>query len=288
MACSSDLPLPVPRAGAYSASKAGLLAATDALRLELAPFNVRVAYAACGQIRSALADNSLAAGSVQRYEQAAALYAPFAPAIRCAAGWRDGIRACAAPWVPASLRSSHALALLTLPPCTPQHARARAGMSQARGVMPAEAVADQIAAVVNAAALGRPAWGGAWGARCCRLLDGCRAAAARLLAGVWPAPAARVAPAPAEQAQQAAAAAAVAAEEEEEQQGAARREEAGIRRRAPRPPPTWFLAGGGALKFWVLGVLQKLAPFGGWPANWLIARQFGVHRALRAPQQQQA
>lgn len=40
-----------PFGAAYGASKAALLALTDALRLELLPFGVAVSYAMCGQIR---------------------------------------------------------------------------------------------------------------------------------------------------------------------------------------------------------------------------------------------
>jgi short-subunit dehydrogenase len=40
-----------PFAGAYSASKAALLALSDSLRLELAPFGVQLSYVTAGSIK---------------------------------------------------------------------------------------------------------------------------------------------------------------------------------------------------------------------------------------------
>ena len=48
-----------PYAGAYCASKAAVTAVCDALRMELAPFNVRVVEVVAGSIRSSFSDSAL-------------------------------------------------------------------------------------------------------------------------------------------------------------------------------------------------------------------------------------
>lgn len=157
--------------------------------------------------------------------------------------------------------------------------------------MTAEAVADEVAAVINVAVLGHPTCAyccrGA-AARCSQLLEGCRAArvalGARLYAAVHgglsyicPGIAARVAPAPPAAEQHGATAAAVAAPKQEASTGSG----STPRVWTPRPPPAWFFAGGAARRFFLLGVVQKLSP-SGWPVNALVARRFGLDRPLLA------
>lgn len=196
-----------PFAGAYSASKAALLGLTDSLRLELQPFGVQVSYVTAGSIKSALADNSLGAIDLQRYRRPGSLYGPLAEKIE-----------------------------------------ARARMSQTDpNVQPAELVADQVAAVINASVLGRiaPAGGvlGIFGRIYQALFSAlCPAAGLRVAAG------------------DAAAAAPVW---------------------QPRPPPNWFLAGGAARYYFLLGLAQKLLP-GGWPTNPAMAKRFGLNQLLGA------
>jgi short-subunit dehydrogenase len=103
--------LSTPWAGAYSASKAALLALTDTLRLELAPFGVGVTYVTAGSIASAFGDNAAAGSSTERYS--AGTGSRYAP-------WQESVRQ-------------------------------RAQMSQAPGAMPADAVAAQVDAVINKA-----------------------------------------------------------------------------------------------------------------------------------------
>jgi short-subunit dehydrogenase len=52
---------PTPFAGAYCASKAAVHAMSEAMRVELAPFGIRVMTVQPGKIRSSIADNSRAA-----------------------------------------------------------------------------------------------------------------------------------------------------------------------------------------------------------------------------------
>lgn len=114
--------------------------------------------------------------------------------------------------------------------------------------MPAEAVAEEVAAVINASLLGRaaPSWG---------LLSALARACSSLYASLTAAAGARVAP------------------EGAAQQGAAVWQ--------PRPPPNWLLAGGAALKYFLIGLAQKLLP-GGWPVNAAMAKRFGLDRLLPA------
>lgn len=114
-------------------------------------------------------------------------------------------------------------------------------------VQPAELVADQVAAVINASVLGRiaPAGGvlGIFGRIYQALFSAlCPAAGLRVAAG------------------DAAAAAPVW---------------------QPRPPPNWFLAGGAARYYFLLGLAQKLLP-GGWPTNPAMAKRFGLNQLLGA------
>jgi NAD(P)-dependent dehydrogenase (short-subunit alcohol dehydrogenase family) len=71
--------LPTPFAGAYCASKAALHALTDALRLELAPFGIRVVSLQPGGVASRFGE---AAGAALGGDDAASLYAPMRDAIR--------------------------------------------------------------------------------------------------------------------------------------------------------------------------------------------------------------
>ncbi len=64
-----------PFAGAYSSSKAAVINLSDVLRVELAPFGVRVLTVCPGAIRSAFGRNT--AARVERYK----LYAAFQDAI---------------------------------------------------------------------------------------------------------------------------------------------------------------------------------------------------------------
>lgn len=66
-----------PFAGAYSSSKAAVINASDVLRLELAPFGVRVVTVCPGAIRSRFGANT--AGSLDA--AALRLYAPFRAAV---------------------------------------------------------------------------------------------------------------------------------------------------------------------------------------------------------------
>ena len=78
--------VPTPFAGAYSASKAAVVALSDTLRLELAPFGVRVVVVAPGAIRSQIGANNLS-----RFDGAALrLYAPFRSAIEARATASQG------------------------------------------------------------------------------------------------------------------------------------------------------------------------------------------------------
>ncbi|PNH12891.1 NADPH-dependent 1-acyldihydroxyacetone phosphate reductase [Tetrabaena socialis] len=61
----------------YSSSKAAVHSLTDALRLELRPFNVKVVLLAPGAVQSNIGANNL-----QRFDAAFNLYAPFADVIR--------------------------------------------------------------------------------------------------------------------------------------------------------------------------------------------------------------
>jgi 1-acylglycerone phosphate reductase len=199
-----------PFAGAYSASKAALLGLTDSLRLELQPFGVQVSYVTAGSIKSALADNSLGAIDLQRYRRPGSLYGPLANTIE-----------------------------------------ARARMSQTDpNVQPAEDVADQVAAVINASALGRSAPGSV-------VLGAFSRAYQALFQALCLAAGRRVAPAA----------------------GADSSSAAPVWQ--PRPPPNWFLAGGAARYYFLLGVAQKLLP-GGWPTNPAMAKRFGLDQPLAA------
>jgi short-subunit dehydrogenase len=71
-----------PFGGAYSASKAALLALSDSLRVELEPFGVRLTYVTAGAIKTAFADNILGGTQVARYERPDSLYRPLADQIR--------------------------------------------------------------------------------------------------------------------------------------------------------------------------------------------------------------
>lgn len=136
-----------------------------------------------------------------------------------------------------------------LPLTLPSH-RARARMSQTDpNVQPAEVVADQVAAVINASALGRTAPAGGVLGIFGRVYQA-------LFNALCPAAGRRVAPA----AGGAAAAAPVW---------------------QPRPPPNWFLAGGAARYYFLLGLAQKLLP-GGWPTNPAMAKRFGLDQLLGA------
>lgn len=120
--------------------------------------------------------------------------------------------------------------------------------------MAAEQVADQLAAVINASALGRSAPCSTVGG----IMQAVAAGAARVYSALYrslcPAAGRRVAAV--EGAQQAV--------------------------WQPRAPPNWFFAGGSARTFVLLGVAQKLLP-AGWPANSILAKKFGVAAPLPAP-----
>ncbi|KAG2430445.1 hypothetical protein HXX76_009968 [Chlamydomonas incerta] len=66
-----------PWGAIYSSSKAAVHSLTDALRLELKPFGVKVVLLAPGAVRSNIGENNL-----KRFEDRFSLYAPFAEAIR--------------------------------------------------------------------------------------------------------------------------------------------------------------------------------------------------------------
>ncbi len=124
-------------------------------------------------------------------------------------------------------------------------------------VQPAEVVADQVAAVINASALGRSAASGG-------LLGALSRAYQAVFQALCPAAGRPVAPAEGASGSTAAAAASV---------------EAPVWQ--PRPPPNWFLAGGAARYYFLLGVAQKLLP-GGWPTNPAMAKRFGLDQLLSA------
>lgn len=128
--------------------------------------------------------------------------------------------------------------------------------------MPAEGVAEQVVAVINRSVLPpAPCCTGQLAARCCAVGGRLYGALYRALC---PAAARRVAPG-------------------SSGGGAAGGEGAPAAAPVwqPRPPPNWFLAGGAARAYFLLGVLQKLAP-GGWPANALFAKRFGCDRSIEA------
>lgn len=66
-----------PFGGVYSSSKAAVVNLTDALRIELAPFGVKVMTVCPGAIRSNIGDNNLQRLDLTSYR----LYAPFRDAI---------------------------------------------------------------------------------------------------------------------------------------------------------------------------------------------------------------
>ncbi len=70
-----------PFAGPYSASKAALHRLNDALRMELAPFGIKVVLVQPGAIRSAMGDNALANTTVDGLGP----YAPIADRVRARA-----------------------------------------------------------------------------------------------------------------------------------------------------------------------------------------------------------
>ena len=75
--------LTTPFSGAYCATKAALHALSDALRMELAPFNIQVITVQPGAIQSKFGDNSLA-NVLQRISDES-LYAPLKEAIKARA-----------------------------------------------------------------------------------------------------------------------------------------------------------------------------------------------------------
>lgn len=117
-------------------------------------------------------------------------------------------------------------------------------------VQPAEVVAEQVAAVINASALGRPAPSSG-------VLGIARRAYQALYQALCPAAGRRVAPSA----------------------GAANGTAANVPVWQPRPPPNWFLAGGAARYYFLLGVAQKLLP-AGWPTNQAMAKRFGLDQLL--------
>ncbi|GFR40001.1 hypothetical protein Agub_g535, partial [Astrephomene gubernaculifera] len=66
-----------PWGAIYSSSKAAVHSMTDALRLEVAPYGIRVMLLAPGAVKSNIGDNNL-----KRYDEHFTLYGPFAAAIR--------------------------------------------------------------------------------------------------------------------------------------------------------------------------------------------------------------
>ncbi|KAG2484490.1 hypothetical protein HYH03_016721 [Edaphochlamys debaryana] len=66
-----------PWGAIYSSSKAAVHSLTDALRLELRPFGIKVMLLAPGAVQSAIGDNNL-----KRFDDRFTMYAPFADAIR--------------------------------------------------------------------------------------------------------------------------------------------------------------------------------------------------------------
>ncbi|KAG2431306.1 hypothetical protein HYH02_013437 [Chlamydomonas schloesseri] len=66
-----------PWGAIYSSSKAAVHSITDALRLEMKPFGVKVVLLAPGAVRSNIGENNL-----KRFDDRFNLYAPFADAIR--------------------------------------------------------------------------------------------------------------------------------------------------------------------------------------------------------------
>ncbi len=72
-----------PFSGAYCASKAALHSLSDALRMELAPFNIQVITVQPGAIESKFGDNSLA--SLSNLITDDSLYAPLRPFIQARA-----------------------------------------------------------------------------------------------------------------------------------------------------------------------------------------------------------
>jgi len=72
-----------PFSGAYCASKAALHSLSDALRMELAPFNIQVITVQPGAIESKFGDNSLA--SLSNLIADDSLYAPLRPFIQARA-----------------------------------------------------------------------------------------------------------------------------------------------------------------------------------------------------------
>ena len=71
-----------PFSAAYSASKAALLAVTDALRLEVEPFGIGVSYVTAGAIKSAFADNAATQTDLSIYERPSSLYHHWVDIIR--------------------------------------------------------------------------------------------------------------------------------------------------------------------------------------------------------------
>lgn len=76
--------LVTPFAGAYCGSKAALHAVSDALRMELAPFNIRVMTVAPGAIRSQFGETAVAGVSMQQKDES--LYAPVQREVLARAG----------------------------------------------------------------------------------------------------------------------------------------------------------------------------------------------------------
>lgn len=74
-----------PWSGAYSASKAALLNLTDALRQEVAPFNIKVTYTMAGAIESAFGSNTIKSTSLDRYDSERSAYTPWVASIRARA-----------------------------------------------------------------------------------------------------------------------------------------------------------------------------------------------------------